>query len=70
MQYVCNHTFFFNSASLDPGFLHYVMIYCTADCFADQTALDLVCSDELRAILAAYQAKVSAHKMFITVPFF
>lgn len=31
-----------------------------ADGFADQTALDLVRSDELRHILAAYQDKVMA----------
>ncbi|TNN49015.1 Oxysterol-binding protein-related protein 1 [Liparis tanakae] len=31
------------------------MVYCTADCFADQTAFDLVRSVELRPILAAYQ---------------
>lgn len=33
---------------------------CMTDCAADQTALDLACSDELRLILAAYQDKVRA----------
>lgn len=35
---------------------------CMTDCVADQTALDLACSDELRLILAAYQDKVGADK--------
>lgn len=35
---------------------------CMIDCIADQTALDLACSDELRLILAAYQDKVGAEK--------
>lgn len=42
-----------------------MIIYCMADCVADQTALDLVRSDELRTILAAYQDKVRAHKYFL-----
>lgn len=45
------------------------MVYCTADCFADQTAFDLVRSVELRPILAAYQDEVSADKSFIITPF-
>lgn len=39
-----------------------MIISCLADCVADQTALDLVRSDELRLILAAYQDKVRADK--------
>lgn len=32
-----------------------------ADDFAAQTALDLVCTDELKQILAAYKNKVSSN---------
>lgn len=39
-----------------------MIISFVADCVADQTALDLVRSDELRMILAAYQDKVRADK--------
>lgn len=46
------------SACLVP--VNCVIIYYMADCVADQTALDLVRSDELRLILAAYQDKVRA----------
>lgn len=43
-----------------PG--HCMIIYCMVNCVADQTPLDLVRSNELRQILAAYQDKVRANK--------
>lgn len=41
------------------------IIYCMADCVADQTALDLIRSDELRLILAAYQVKVRTDELIL-----